>query len=341
MYHYQFYIGSLAIDLTSRIDIELDRYDRFFFSSILPTSDNMRVHIHLLDTAEYAAFNQSTGISDISLQADGFFYLSPDSELAKLEVHRSRIAWQDDSYEYRLYQEQGQWITVSRSLKAEETIKHISHNTSCDIVETDITPHTATGSSISDIPTVDIYFTLPSWKKISYNYRPWGMMHIEEYMLGNHALVLHSASIICQDQAILFTAPSGTGKSTHADLWHKIYPNIRDINGDRTTLQYDGQNWLACGFPIFGSSYICEQLACPIRAIIILEQCPHNYIEQLSSIQKISLLYSQITVPSFSEICVDTAMQYIEELISQIEVIRYHCNMEEEASTLLHDYLFK
>ena len=44
-------------------------------------------------------------------------------------------------------------------------------------------------------------------------------------------LAIHSAAIIYDDKAYLFSAPSGTGKSTHANLWKDEY-DCEILNGD-------------------------------------------------------------------------------------------------------------
>jgi hypothetical protein len=63
-----------------------------------------------------------------------------------------------------------------------------------------------------------------------------------------------SASIIWQGKAILFTAPSGTGKTTQTDLWHCFREGVEDLNADWTLLQKTADGWYGCGFPVFGST---------------------------------------------------------------------------------------
>lgn len=56
------------------------------------------------------------------------------------------------------------------------------------------------------------------------------LLSLERRMNSYKSYILHSSYIVYQEQAILFSAPSGTGKSTQADLWKK-YRDIEIING--------------------------------------------------------------------------------------------------------------
>lgn len=170
-------------------------------------------------------------------------------------------------------------------------------------------------------------------------FRPWFHVHLEEYCLENQAVILHSASIEYRGKGILFTAPSGTGKTTQTDLWHQYLEGVTDINADRTLLQKTEQGWYACGFPLYGSVLRCEQKAKPIEAIVILGQGKENRVEELSPAEKVSLLYSESTVPSTREY-VSLAFNLLSDLIQEVKVIRYVCNMEEGAVRVLHRYLY-
>ncbi|MCD7820443.1 MAG: hypothetical protein LUH07_15560 [Lachnospiraceae bacterium] len=177
------------------------------------------------------------------------------------------------------------------------------------------------------------------WEDFQKSFRPWFHVHLEEYCLENHAVILHSASIEYRGKGILFTAPSGTGKTTQTDLWHQYLKGVTDINADRTLLQKTKQGWYACGFPLYGSVLRCEQKAKPIKAIIILRQGKENRVEELSPAEKVSMLYSESTVPSTREY-VSLAFNLLSDLIQEVKVIRYVCNMEKDAVQVLHRYLY-
>ncbi|MCD7809215.1 MAG: hypothetical protein LUH02_07720 [Erysipelotrichaceae bacterium] len=176
--------------------------------------------------------------------------------------------------------------------------------------------------------------------EIMKKFRPWFNIHIERLLLKNDALILHSASIIYQNKAILFTAPSETGKSTQADLWHDNIDGVSDLNGDRTLLQKTDDGWFACGYPIHGGSIACEQIAVPFKAIVIIRQAKKDKIIELSTIEKISLLYSECTIMRCYEEDINEAINLLEELVKEVKVIKLECTKEASAVETLYSYLY-
>ena len=80
---------------------------------------------------------------------------------------------------------------------------------------------------------------------------------LERQMIRRDSMILHCAYIKYCGAAILFSAPSETGKSTQAGLWEK-YRGSETVNGDRALLRKIDGRWTACGWPVCGSSEICH-----------------------------------------------------------------------------------
>ena len=94
---------------------------------------------------------------------------------------------------------------------------------------------------------------------------------MEKRMLAKDAMVLHCSVLKVKSGVILFSGPSGIGKSTQAGLWTK-YRKARVINGDRTLLKKENGRWMSLGWPICGSSEICYNEAYPVKAVIFLHK---------------------------------------------------------------------
>lgn len=188
--------------------------------------------------------------------------------------------------------------------------------------------------------SVLISITEEAWEKEKRGFQPWYYIHVEELLLETHALLLHSASIVYRNHAILFTAPSGTGKTTQTDLWHRWREGVTDLNGDRNVLQKTEEGWFACGFPVYGGSNRCEQKAAPIEAIVIIRQSPCDEIHELTAMEKTALLYSEMTVMSAKRENAETGISMVMELASQVRIIQFNCTMNENAVDVLHRYLY-
>lgn len=162
---------------------------------------------------------------------------------------------------------------------------------------------------------------------------------LERRMIRQDSLILHCAYMEYQGKAILFSAPSETGKSTQAGLWER-YRGSRTVNGDRALLRKIENRWTACGWPVCGSSEICHLGDTPIYAIVMLRQGKVNQAERLSPIQAFALLYAQITINQWNRDFVQQAIILLEELVAQIPVYQLTCDMTEDAVRCLEAVLF-
>lgn len=164
------------------------------------------------------------------------------------------------------------------------------------------------------------------------------LLLLEKVMIRNNALILHSAYMCRDHKAVLFSAPSETGKSTQAGLWEK-YRQTRTINGDRSLLIRDEDGWHAYGWPVCGSSEICNNEEYPIHAIVMLYQAKENKIERLKGFAMLQKLMAQITINMWNSEFQMKAMDLIEQLVGEIPVYELGCDISEEAVECLEKVL--
>lgn len=161
---------------------------------------------------------------------------------------------------------------------------------------------------------------------------------MERNVMKAGSLILHSSFIVVNGEAILFTAPSGTGKSTQADLWAR-YRNAAILNGDRSLMVNTDNGWRVCGFPFSGSSGICHNGSFPVKAIIMIHQSPENGGFYVSHAQAFKTVYPDIVRNYWDMEYEETVCRQLEALFAQIPAVRYGCNMEEEAVNCLERIL--
>lgn len=165
------------------------------------------------------------------------------------------------------------------------------------------------------------------------------LLALERRMLALGGIVLHCAYMRYKGRAILFSAPSETGKTTQATLWEK-HRGSRVINGDRALLQQAGGVWMARGWPVCGSSEVCHNEDTPIDAIVMLSQSKENKARRLSPAQAFSMIYSQITINRWNGEGHKQAMDQIERLVTQVPVWHLGCTISEEAVACLARALY-
>lgn len=165
------------------------------------------------------------------------------------------------------------------------------------------------------------------------------LLALERRLLPRNQMILHCAYIYFRGEAVLFSAPSETGKTTQANLWEK-YAGSRTVNGDRALLGMVDGYWAAQGWPVCGTSEVCFNEAYPVRAIVMLSQGRENRVRCLKASEAFMLLYSQITVNGWSRESVTQTMDLIEKLLSQVPVYQLTCTISEEAVECLKKVLY-
>ena len=165
------------------------------------------------------------------------------------------------------------------------------------------------------------------------------LLALERRQIQYDAFVLHCAYIEHQGEAILFSAPSETGKTTQGNLWGQ-YKGAKTINGDRALLQKVDGRWMARGWPVCGSSEVCNNIAMPIRAIVMLSQGKADVVTKLSPMKAFSQIYSQITINRWNPAANVRCMDLLETLVRETPVWHLSGTISENAVNTLAEALY-
>ena len=157
----------------------------------------------------------------------------------------------------------------------------------------------------------------------------------EGLLLRHDAFVLHSALVRWENHGILFSAPSGTGKSTQATLWQQ-FMGAEILNGDRAALRKTEQGWHAWGIPMAGSSGIYRNESAPVFALAVLKQGPENTIRRLSAIEAMGKLYPETSLFRENREWVQKILDLLMDLLNTVPVWLLSCRPDREAVELLH-----
>lgn len=190
-----------------------------------------------------------------------------------------------------------------------------------------------------DYRFVDIYFHESMGDKLpDFEYVLTGS-YFMSFICTQGLLGLHASAINFNDEAILFSAPSGTGKSTQANLWQQVF-NVTYINDDKPLLKWDNNQFYVYGAPWSGKNSINKNIRIPLKAIIFLQQGKQNIIEELSGNDKLVYLIRNMHRPQEQE-TYEKLLDVINVLIKHVPIYLYHCNMETDAVYTLYNKLYK
>ncbi len=151
---------------------------------------------------------------------------------------------------------------------------------------------------------------------------------------------LHASCVVYDGQAVLFTAPSGTGKSTQARIWNE-HLDARIINGDRPFLHIFSDEIRAYGVPWDGKEQIFLQENYPVKAIVELRQAKENSIYRLDSVRAFNLMMNQCFVPMWDDTAKFSVLYSARLTAKRIPFYRLYCLPHESAADLLYNVLFE
>ena len=152
-----------------------------------------------------------------------------------------------------------------------------------------------------------------------------------EQLFDRDVLLFHGSVLAMDGAAYLFTAKSGTGKSTHTRLWRQVFGDrVKMVNDDKPFLRFDGDTVYACGSPWKGKHGLGENIQVPLRAICILERGEENEITPLAPADALFTLIQQSSRPADPK-HMGAYMTLLDRLSRSVSFYRLRCNMTEEA----------
>lgn len=155
-------------------------------------------------------------------------------------------------------------------------------------------------------------------------------LEAEHHIVSRCGFLLHSSFIQWRDEAVLFTAPSQTGKSTQAALWSSLR-GAEQINGDRAAVMVDKDGVRAWGIPFCGSSGISKNINAPLRAIVYLTQAPETSIVRLTGLRAFSRLWEGCCVNAWDRDDLQHCTDAVMKTITSVPVFHLACTPDESA----------
>jgi len=155
-------------------------------------------------------------------------------------------------------------------------------------------------------------------------------------LLSFGGFMLHSSCVCRNEKAYLFSARSGTGKSTHTHLWLREFEDAYIINDDKPALLLRDGKFSAYGTPFSGKNDESRNSSAPVRAIVFIERAPENSIEKIGVPRALPKLLSQTVRPKTAENS-EKLLGLLDSLLKSVPVFLLKCNMEPEAAHVSFD----
>ncbi len=153
-----------------------------------------------------------------------------------------------------------------------------------------------------------------------------------EQLVEKDVLLIHGAAIAVDGKVYLFTAPSGTGKTTHIKLWKKKFGDQAIIvNGDKPLLTITPEEIRVWGTPWDGKEHWSTNMNVPIGGICQIGRAKENTITRIDPGEALQRLFTQTYRPTTPEKMQKT-VQLLTQIVARVPFWELNCNMTDEAA---------
>jgi len=157
---------------------------------------------------------------------------------------------------------------------------------------------------------------------------------LTEYLLQYDIILIHGSAVSMDGRCYLFTAPSGTGKSTHARLWREAFgERCFAVNDDKPYLICRENAVTVCGAPWSGKHGYGRNTSVPLKAIGILHRSEVNRAVRLTAAEAFGVLYQQTYRPDTIE-GQKTVLKLLARVADNAALYDIYCNMDPDAALM-------
>lgn len=159
-------------------------------------------------------------------------------------------------------------------------------------------------------------------------------------LLLQKGFMLHASAVEVEGKAYLFSADSGTGKSTHTKQWQAFFGTEKAliINDDKPAICKEAGHWFAYGTPFSGKTDENLNRKAKLQGICMLERGEKNQIQQMDPAKAIVLLMKQTIVPRESESAA-MLLAYLDDLLGEVPIYRMQCTISKEAAKMAYNMM--
>ena len=132
-------------------------------------------------------------------------------------------------------------------------------------------------------------------------------------------------------EGYVFSAVSGTGKSTHTALWRRHFGNrVTMINDDKPVIRKCDGKFYAYGTPWMGKADIGTNTKAPVKAVYILQRAEENTAVRVLPSQVMKQLL-EATVIDVERSRMEKLLELLDEFFKETPLFLLGCNMDESA----------
>lgn len=157
---------------------------------------------------------------------------------------------------------------------------------------------------------------------------------LANYISLHNRILMHGSAIAVNGKGYIFTALSGTGKSTHTALLRQLHgENAVMINDDKPFLHIAEDQIYVCGNPWMGKHLLGNNITVPLAGIFFLHRSEENVLNRITPDDALTLLISQCHRPEDPEKMMNS-LEMLDNILNRVPLYDFGCNMDMSAAEL-------
>ena len=149
-------------------------------------------------------------------------------------------------------------------------------------------------------------------------------------LLGFYGFQFHASAVLLDGKAYLFSAPPGTGKSTHTEKWCRLFGG-EIINDDKPALRWVDNCWMVYGTPWSGKHDLSKPVGVPLGGVAVLQRGNENTIRRMSPGEAVPAIISQC-IRFAHKGCMARQLELLDKLLKETPVWLLTCRNDDEAA---------
>ena len=160
---------------------------------------------------------------------------------------------------------------------------------------------------------------------------------IAEFLPRTGRFLMHGSALAMDGEGYMFTAPSGTGKSTHASFWRKEFgPRVVMVNDDKPFIRIDGGKAFVSGNPWNGKHRLGCNAEFPLKALCVLTRGTENAVRPLEKAEAFPLLLRQIYRPA-DPLMLAATLDLLDAFERGVKLYIMSCNLDPKAALTAYE----
>ncbi|MBR4304308.1 MAG: hypothetical protein IKT81_03150 [Clostridia bacterium] len=179
--------------------------------------------------------------------------------------------------------------------------------------------------------TVQLHQTDPAAQSIEL------LRQINDQLIGQDTFLMHCSALALDGEGYLFAAPSGTGKSTHAAMWRKVFKHrVTMINDDKPFVRVSDGGVYVFGSPWSGKHNLAANTSAPVKALCFLRRGEHDCITRLEPQQALDVIFDQLPRYQNPNHTV-RLLELVDRLLTTTPLYMLECTPTEKAAQTAYD----